>query len=87
VTDYTPGDAPVLVGTVVRYGQRKIQTLYRITEILEPYPCPDQEIHYPDGVAYALWPAGVPHKFGNRHLSVYNVRRTSFTIEKNNEKE
>lgn len=36
--------------------------------------------HYPDGVAYELWPVGVPIKFGNRDQALYSVRRQSFTV-------
>lgn len=37
------------------------------------------KVAYPDGVAYTIWREGVWRKFGNRHWSVYQVRRGSLT--------
>lgn len=83
--DYTLGDPPVNTGTVVRYhGSSGAPGLY---EVLDHRPVPDADKvpgdpaeHYPDGVSYDLWPVGVVHRFGNRHLAVYQVRRRSFTV-------
>lgn len=36
---------------------------------------------YTDGVAYDLWPVGVPHKFGNYDRALYFARRDSLTPE------
>jgi hypothetical protein len=35
---------------------------------------------YPGGIAYQLWPPGVPVKFANRNQAVYFVRRASFDV-------
>ena len=58
---------------------------YRNAELVQgaAHPCQDDEALkdvYPDGVAYELWPVGVSRKFGNSHLSVNFVRRTSFRL-------
>ncbi|MFE2934926.1 hypothetical protein [Streptomyces sp. NPDC059278] len=80
--DYTPGDAPVPVGAVVQYfGRSQRPGLYTVTEHHAPAPAaPDPEVHYPDGVAYGLWPLGVPEGFGNRDRAVCQVRRRSFVV-------
>ena len=44
------------------------------------YHVGDMNAYYPDGVAYDLWPLGVPRRFGNRDQGVYYVRRTSFRV-------
>jgi hypothetical protein len=36
--------------------------------------------HWPDGVAYDLWPEGVPEKFCNRDRALYYIHRRSFTV-------
>ncbi len=37
--------------------------------------------HWPDNLAYSLFPAGVPYKFGNvRDLTIRYVRRQSFDV-------
>jgi hypothetical protein len=44
-------------------------------------PTPEEAAEaYPDGVAYCLWPADLPRKFGLRHYTVDFARRTSFTV-------
>lgn len=87
VTDYTPGDAPVPVGSTVYYFGSRTPGLYRVVGHLDPenYPgkfpseLPKDEV-YPDGTAYDLYPYGVARKFGNDHLSVIWARRRSFRI-------
>jgi hypothetical protein len=76
-TDYTPGDPPVPNGTIVNYFGRLRHGVYEIIAYTEARNFPER---CPDGVAYDLWPVGVPRKFGNRGRAVYNVRRTSFAI-------
>ncbi|MEV6401081.1 hypothetical protein AB0M39_40965 [Streptomyces sp. NPDC051907] len=87
-TDYTPGDEPVPVGTVVRYTGSRAHGEYEITEHRDPAEHPRARLPlsdsaraaYPDGTAYDLWPVGVERKFGNRDRAVYYARRTSFTV-------
>lgn len=81
MTDYRSGDTPIPIGAVVQYHGSLSHGLYTVTARLKPLSC-GQEMaqHYPDGVAYEIWPVGVEKKFGNRYLAVYNVRRTSFTV-------
>lgn len=94
MTDYTPGDPPVPIGTVVLYShvEGTTPTEYEITDHYNPKDHPrlppgDYELKdiYPDGVAYLLWPVGVEKAFRNRDRSVGWVRRTSFRIAKENE--
>lgn len=76
-SDYTSGDVPVPVGTMVRYHDR----VYEVVEHQEPREgTPDPVVSYPDGVAYVLWPVDVPKKFGNRDQSFVQVRRESFVV-------
>lgn len=77
--DYTPGDEPLPVGTVVDYFGSHAHGRYEITATASGM---NVQMIYPDGKMYDLWPAGVPRKFGLRHLAVYNVRRTSLRIVK-----
>lgn len=86
-TDYTPGDDPVPMGTLVEYFGSQGRGRYKIVEVHDPGDHPyrmyhdgDTDAYYPDGVAYDIWPVGVPHKFGNRDQGVYFVRRSSFRI-------
>ncbi len=82
MTDYEPGDFPVPRGATVRYNSE----LYEVVDYVPPETHPTLGFletlgqHYPDGVAYYLWPVGVAKKFGNRHLSYNFVRRTSFMV-------
>lgn len=84
-TDYTPGDKPIPIGEIVLYApdDSPIAGRYKVTDWDNPqeHPMPPPGLSleevYPDGAAYALWPEGVPRKFGFRHLSVSWVRRTS----------
>jgi hypothetical protein len=76
-SDYTPGDAPVPVGTIVDYFGSHAHGRYEITAT---GAAPTVLHIYPDGRMYDLWPENTPRKFGMRHLAVYNVRRTSFQI-------
>jgi hypothetical protein len=85
VTDYTPGDDPVPVGTVVDYFGSLAHGLYEITEhrSAEEYPKhlsvdADLFVPYPDGIGYRLWPLDMPKKMGNEPYSVNFARRTSF---------
>jgi hypothetical protein len=85
-TDYAEGDDPVPVGTTVEYFGSLSPGRYTVTAHTEPTAHPFQpqealEGAYPDGVAYELWPVGVPHKLGNIHLSANFVRRTSFRVD------
>lgn len=86
-TDYTPGDPPVPVDTVVDYTGSMQHGRFFIREHQVPIGNPkvDPDVHdvdalYPDGVAYYLWPVGLEFKFGNRDHAVYYARRTSFSI-------
>lgn len=80
--DYTPGDPPVQVGTLVHYQGAR----YRVEEHRSPSdhpnppPVPALAEAYPDGVAYFLWPEGMPRKMGNAAYSRVYVRRTSFWV-------
>lgn len=86
-TDYTPGDFPVPLGMEVYYFGSQRHGLYEVACHLAPEDHPDVSNargalyeSYPDGVAYELWPVGLPKKLGNRHLGVYFARRTSFRV-------
>jgi hypothetical protein len=71
---------PYPVGTVVDYHGSFAHGRYVISDHQEPRPgVPDPAVNYPDGVAYVIWPVGVEQRFGNRHLSVVQVRRGSIT--------
>ena len=70
---------PIPIGTIVDYHGSHTHGRYVVTGHENPRAgVPDPEVNYPDGVAYQIWPEGVPHKFGLRHLAVYQVRRASF---------
>jgi hypothetical protein len=73
-TDYRPGSAPVEPGTVVVYRDRD----YEVVSHQDPKPGAPQP-EYPDGVAYLMFPAGEPKKFGSSEW-VSNVRRRSFYV-------
>lgn len=86
-TDYKPGDKPVEKGTVVDYFGSHPHGLYTVVEVHDPGDHPyrrhldgDMRAYYPDGVAYNIWPVGVPRRFGERDRGVWYVRRTSFRI-------
>jgi hypothetical protein len=83
-TDYTPGDPPVPIGSVVEYDDGgRFRILGRDDPEQHPHrqQLPDDlASYYPDGAAYYLWPEGVAMKFGNRDQSVAWVRRTSLRI-------
>lgn len=90
--DNTP--AVFTVGALVDYHGSKVEMhgRYRIDEVVEPMQLPgvsdaEMERAYPGGRAYILWPDGVPHKFGLRHLSVLNVRPVSITVIDEHEEE
>ena len=91
-TDYTEGDEPVEIGAIVEYFGSHRAGRYEITGhrspesrlLMGPAVSPEllrsayPKVAYTDGVAYDLWPVGVPIKFGHRGDAVYWVRRTSF---------
>lgn len=74
---------PIPVGTLVDYhhGGRYTVTAHHCPHDLFPRNEWDEvKDHYPDGVAYEIWPEGMEIKFGNRQYSVYRVRRSSLTV-------
>lgn len=89
-SDYTAGDPPVPIGSVVRYETDQRPYVYwtiqdHMDPAKHPKPPPPEltmtlEVAYPDGVAYYLWPVGVKLKFGNRDAAVGWVRRERFTV-------
>ena len=81
-TDYKPDDPPVPVGSVVHYFGSWGDGQYEVDEHRTPLlPYADAASHYPDGVAYVLFPVGKRRTFGNvRDMSVVNVRRRSFRV-------
>lgn len=89
MTDYQSGDSPVPLGVLVEYNRGRV---YEVVghQLPESHPSlgflqalgAEMDETYPDGVAYSLWPVGVPKKFGNRNASYHYVRRTSFTVVK-----
>lgn len=86
-TDYLPGDPPVPVGAIVNYTGSQRHGRYEVIDHRDPAEHPDHlsedELRElcPDGVAYDLWPVGLPRKFGNREQAVLHARRTSFCVE------
>jgi hypothetical protein len=79
--------AKVPVGTRVRYhgSVRHLRGEYEVigySDLSTRHDLPEEAIaeHWPDGIAYELWPVGVEFKFGNRDQAVYFVRRASFTV-------
>lgn len=77
---------PLEVGTLVDYrgSHGAAYGPYRIEKVDTPVQLPgvtDEEFAeaYPEGIAYMLWPEGVPHKWGLRYLSIVNVRPSSVT--------
>jgi hypothetical protein len=92
-TDYTPGDDPVPVGTVVWYKvfrgnqEEKFEIIDHASPHDHPHPPPiskeGMDEMYPDGVAYVLWRVGALKKFGNRDGNEFCwVRRPSFRVDK-----
>jgi hypothetical protein len=78
---------PFEVGALVEYHGSKTEMhgRYRIDRVTSPTRLPgvsetEMARAYPGDQAYILWPEGVPHKFGLRHLSVLNVRPASMTL-------
>lgn len=91
-TDYTKGDKPVPVGTIVEYFGSQEHGTYKIDDVRDPGNHPYRRYKnsgttpfYPDGVAYDLWPVGVTKKFGNRDRAILYVRRTSFRVHQDGE--
>jgi hypothetical protein len=82
-SDYTPGDPPVPVGSIVRYadmGRCRIVGHDNPERHPDRHQLPDDlSPYYPDGVAYALWKEGVPLKL-DAHGGTLWVRRTSFRV-------
>jgi hypothetical protein len=84
---------PIPVGTLVEY-KGSWQQAYVVTghqaPVADLFSPREQEIMqeeglsladaYPDGVAYEIWPEGMPRKFGNRMYMVSRVRRGSLTV-------
>ena len=81
---------PYPIGTQVHYhgSLEHMHREYRITGTQKPTDGqPDLAVYsdeqiaewYPDGVAYSMWPLGVPEKFGDRDKSLHYVRRDSIT--------
>lgn len=69
---------PLPVGTIVDYTGSFAHGRYVITGHGIPRAdVPNPETNYPDGVAYEIWPEGLPYKFGLRKMLVFQVRRTS----------
>ena len=83
---YVEGDERVPVDAEVEYFGSRKHGRYLVDGHVDPASHPDPPQHmsleeaYPDGVAYTLWPVGVPLKFGNRNQSVVFARRTSFRV-------
>jgi hypothetical protein len=67
------------VGALVEYHGSLAHGRYTIVAHDTP-PRHATDGDYPDGVAYYLWPEGVAHKFGNRHLSISRARRPNLTV-------
>lgn len=94
VTDYVPGDAPIPVGALVYYSGSMRNGIYEVARHYTPESHPEigplarehEEIvadladAYPDGVAYGLWPFGVPREPGNGNLMVRYARRVSLRL-------
>lgn len=89
-TDYTPGDSPIPVGSLVEYEDRIGAFEIIAHDNPEDHPHRDRlpedlSPYYPDGVAYTLWLAGVPRKMDNSWAGTWWVRRTSFRVGERNE--
>jgi hypothetical protein len=85
---------PIPVGTVVTYhgslscdpDKRYVITAHCNPQEMFPedfWAKYAQELSdaYPDGVAYTIWPEGMPQEFGLREYMVYRVRRGSLKEE------
>lgn len=87
-TDYRPGDGPVPLDSYVEYlGNKRPRGLYVVQAHYSPNEVPERaqeeiqrEDAYPDGVAYLLWPVGVPVGMDNHGCAVWWARRTSFRL-------
>lgn len=83
-TDYTPGDPPVPVDTIVDYedrGRCKVIAHENPEQHRNRLTLPaDLTPYYPDGVAYTLWLEDVPLGMDNHWACTMWVRRTSFRI-------
>lgn len=85
MSDYTPGDMPVPIGSLVEYEDKP--GLCKILDHSDPNDHPhrnslpnDLSPYYPDGVAYTLWMADVPVGMDNSWAGTWWVRRGSFTV-------
>jgi hypothetical protein len=72
------------LGTLVEYTGSHRNGRYVIraySDLSERKDLPPEAVAegYPDGIAYDLWPPGVPVKFGNRDQAVYFVRPANVT--------
>jgi hypothetical protein len=88
---------PIPVGTVVTYhgslsydpekryvimAHQNPEEMFTVTEMVLLLRSETLAEAYPDGVAYTIWPEGMPQKFGLReHMiyRIYRVRRGSLT--------
>lgn len=77
---------PIPVGAIVDYRGSLRHGRYVVTAHEDPktlFPVSQHYLiadSYPDGVAYQIWPEGMPQKFGNREHMAYRVRRKSLTL-------
>lgn len=77
----------VPAGTLVRYhgSLTSHHGLHRVTGLSDlstrtDLPAEKVAKHWPDGVAYDLWPDDIPRKFSFRERAVFFVHRDSFTV-------
>lgn len=75
---------PIPVGSVVFYcGSHSPDwdRRYVVTAHEKPREgISDPEVNYPDGVAYTIWPEGMPRKFGLREHMISQVRGQSLEL-------
>jgi len=85
---------PIPVGTLVEYKGSLAHGTYVVTghqgPVADLFSPREHEVMqeqgfsladaYPDGVAYEIWPEGMPRTFGNRMYMVSRVRRGSLTV-------
>jgi hypothetical protein len=69
---------PIPVGAKVFYHGSHRHGEYIVTAHEAPRPGVPADA-YEDGVAYTIWPEGMPQKFGNREHMISQVRRRSLT--------
>lgn len=81
---------PLPLETLVEYhgSLTGMHGRYRVSRYETPVdandysPLPPDRVaeYYSDGVAYALWPDGLPWRWGERDRELNNVRRSSITV-------